>query len=199
MQQSQSKQAVVQAVVNGFEAAVGPDHWLNIARRCPSPNHNERPENEISLLVVHNISLPPKQYGDAFVEDFFCNQLALDAHPYFAEIAHLQVSSHLYIKRDGSLVQFVPFNLRAWHAGVSCYGGRYNCNDFSIGIELEGCDDEAYEAAQYKVLTQVVMALQLAYPAITADRITGHEFIAPHRKTDPGSAFDWQVLFASLS
>lgn len=195
MQQSQSKQAVVPVIEPVFVS----DHWLNIARRCFSANHNERPKQEISLLVIHNISLPPKQYGGGYVEDFFCNKLAVDAHPYFTEIANLQVSSHLYIKRDGSVVQFVPFNLRAWHAGMSCYGGRENCNDFSIGIELEGCDDHPYESEQYEMLAQVIKALKAAYPAITADRITGHEFIAPVRKTDPGPAFKWQRLFASLN
>lgn len=174
------------------------NHWLNIAQKCPSPNHNDRPEEEVSLVVVHNISLPPKQYGGGFVEDFFCNQLAIDAHPYFEEIAHLQVSSHLFIRRDGSVVQFVPFNLRAWHAGRSCYSGRDNCNDFSIGIELEGCDDDAYAEVQYEILAQVMLALMDAYPDITVDRITGHEFIAPQRKTDPGAAFKWQTLFTDL-
>ncbi len=175
------------------------DHWLNIAQRCPSPNHNKRPNDEVSLLVVHNISLPPKQYGGPFVEDFFRNQLDATAHPYFKDIAHLEVSSHLFIRRDGGVIQFVPFNLRAWHAGLSHYAGRDNCNDFSIGIELEGCDDEAYGDAQYEMLDQVIRVLMLTYPDITADRITGHEFIAPKRKTDPGSAFKWQRLFSGLS
>lgn len=183
---------------NQTEWTVESDHWLNVAQKCPSPNHNERPEEEISLLVIHNISLPPKQYGGGFVEDFFCNQLAVDAHPYFEEIAHLKVSSHLFIRRDGSVVQFVPFNLRAWHAGVSSYAGRDNCNDFSIGIELEGCDDEAYANVQYEALALTVQALMQAYPKITANRITGHEFIAPRRKTDPGPAFKWQTLFTNL-
>tara|TARA_B100001059_G_C17754497_1_gene539130 strand:+ start:711 stop:1343 length:633 start_codon:yes stop_codon:yes gene_type:complete len=172
--------------------------WLNIAQKCPSPNFNQRPEDEISLLVIHNISLPPKQYGGAFVEDFFCNRLNANAHPYFAEICHLEVSSHLFIRRDGSIVQFVPFNQRAWHAGVSYYGGRDNCNDFSIGIEMEGCDDEAYSEAQYNSLQLATQAIMLAYPQISSDRITGHEFISPKRKTDPGRAFHWQRLFSSI-
>tara|TARA_R110001583_G_scaffold21794_2_gene82406 strand:+ start:810 stop:1376 length:567 start_codon:yes stop_codon:yes gene_type:complete len=175
------------------------DHWLNIAQQCPSPNYNERPDNEVSLLVIHNISLPPKQYGGPFVEDFFCNRLDVNVDPYFAEIAHLQVSSHLFIRRDGSVIQFVPFNQRAWHAGLSHYGGRDNCNDFSIGIEMEGCDDEAYSDEQYACLQQVTQSLMLAYPQVSRDRITGHEFISPRRKTDPGSAFKWQTLFSGLS
>jgi len=173
--------------------------WLNSAQRCPSPNCNQRPEEEVSLLVIHNISLPPKEYGGPFVADFFCNRLDANAHPYFSEISHLQVSSHLFIRRDGSVIQFVPFNQRAWHAGLSHYGGRDNCNDFSIGIEMEGCDDEAYSEEQYFSLQRASQALMQAYPQITTDRITGHEFISPRRKTDPGPAFKWQRLFTDLS
>jgi len=174
------------------------DHWLNIAQKCPSPNVNQRPGEEISLLVVHNISLPPKQYGGPYVEDFFCNRLDPKAHPYFAEISSIEVSSHLFIRRDGSVIQFVPFNQRAWHAGLSQYGGRDNCNDFSIGIEMEGCDDEAYSDEQYEALKQATLAIMLAYPEITTSRITGHEFISPRRKTDPGRAFNWARLFSGL-
>jgi len=174
------------------------DHWLNIAQKRPSPNFNERPYGEISLLVVHNISLPPKQYGGPFVEDFFCNRLDVSADPYFAEIAHLEVSSHLFIRRDGSVIQFVPFNQRAWHAGLSHYSGRDNCNDFSIGIEMEGCDHEAYCDEQYSSLQRVTKVLMSTYPQISSDRITGHEFISPRRKTDPGPAFKWQRLFSGL-
>jgi AmpD protein len=175
------------------------EHWLNSAQRRPSPNFNQRPSGEVSLLVVHNISLPPKQYGGPFVEDFFCNRLDQSAHPYFAEIAQLEVSSHLFIRRDGSVIQFVPFNQRAWHAGVSHYAGRDNCNDFSIGIEMEGCDDEAYADQQYLSLQQVTQAIMQAYPQVTSDRITGHEFISPRRKTDPGPAFKWQRLFSEMA
>ncbi|MGK0404865.1 MAG: AmpD protein [Oleispira sp.] len=175
------------------------DHWLNVAQKCPSPNFNERPDNEVSLLVIHNISLPPKEYGGPFVEDFFCNGLDANAHPYFSEISHLQVSSHLFIRRDGSVIQFVPFNQRAWHAGLSHYAGRDNCNDFSIGIEMEGCDDDPYTEDQYTCLQHVAQSLMIAYPQISRDRITGHEFISPKRKTDPGSAFKWQTLFTRLS
>jgi AmpD protein len=175
------------------------DGWLNIAQARPSPNFNPRPENEISLLVVHNISLPPKQYGGPFVEDFFCNRLDKNAHPYFLEICHLEVSSHLFIRRDGSVIQFVPFDQRAWHAGISHYAGRDNCNDFSIGIEMEGCDDQAYTDNQYTSLQNVTSILMETYPQITSDRITGHEFISPVRKTDPGRAFKWQRLFSELA
>lgn len=175
------------------------EHWLNIAQRRVSPNFNQRPEGEISLVVMHNISLPPKEYGGAFVEDFFCNKLDKHAHPYFSEIADLEVSSHLFIRRDGSVIQFVPFDQRAWHAGVSEYSGRKNCNDYSIGIEMEGCDDMAYTEEQYTCLADTLQALIKAYPMIEKSRITGHEFIAPGRKTDPGRAFQWQKLFIDLN
>jgi AmpD protein len=175
------------------------DHWLNVAQKCPSPNFNERPNNEVSLLVIHNISLPPRQYGGPFVEDFFCNRLDASADTYFSEISHLQVSSHLFIRRDGSVIQFVPFNQRAWHAGLSHYAGRDNCNDFSIGIEMEGYDDDPYTEDQYTCLQHVAQSLMIAYPQISRDRITGHEFISPKRKTDPGPAFKWQTLFTRLS
>jgi AmpD protein len=171
------------------------------ARWCPSPNFNARPQNEngeVSLLVIHNISLPPAQFGTGCVQQFFCNQLDTTAHPYFAEIKDLQVSSHLFIERDGQITQFVNFNDRAWHAGKSCYQRRENCNDFSIGIELEGTDDLAYTQVQYEVLVAVTRALFLTYSKLHAGRITGHEQIAPQRKTDPGNAFNWQKLFQAL-
>ena len=190
MQQKLADKAIVKLEVN--------KHWLNVAQKCSSPNFNQRPSNEVSLLVVHNISLPPKQYGGPYVEDFFCNRLDASVHPYFCEISQLEVSSHLFIRRDGSIIQFVPFNQRAWHAGLSHYAGRDNCNDFSIGIEMEGCDDDAYSEEQYISLQKTTQALMLAYPQITSDRITGHEFISPGRKTDPGRAFKWQRLFLDL-
>ena len=171
------------------------------SRWCPSPNFNARPQNEngeVSLLVIHNISLPPAQFGTGCVQQFFCNQLDTTAHPYFAEIKDLQVSSHLFIERDGQITQFVNFNDRAWHAGKSCYQRRENCNDFSIGIELEGTDDLAYTQVQYEVLVAVTRALFLTYSKLHAGRITGHEQIAPQRKTDPGNAFNWQKLFQAL-
>ena len=161
--------------------------------RLPSPNFNARPDGvRPNMLVIHNISLPPKEYGGGYIERFFQNVLPIDAHPYFSEIADLQVSSHFLIRRDGSLVQFVSCADRAWHAGVSCFGSEENCNDFSIGVELEGCDDEAYEDAQYQSLAELSRELLMRYPDITKDRIVGHNDIAPGRKTDPGPAFDWQ-------
>ena len=143
------------------------------------------------MLVVHNISLPPKEFGGAYIEDFFCNQLDCQADPYFEEIKDLKVSAHLLIKRDGAMIQFVPFNERAWHAGESEFEGQSNCNDFSIGIELEGADDVPYTQQQYQTLAQVAECLLNHYPQITKNRIVGHDQIAPGRKTDPGESFDW--------
>ena len=158
----------------------------------PSPNFNERPNGAaINMLVVHNISLPPKQFGGSYIEDFFCNQLDCSLDPYFEEIQNLQVSAHLLIKRDGELVQFVPFNQRAWHAGVSEFKGQENCNDFSIGVELEGADDVPYTEQQYEKLADVAVSLCQHYPQIKMDRIVGHCDIAPQRKTDPGPSFNW--------
>lgn len=168
------------------------------AEQVASPNFNERPEGEISLLVIHNISLPPGEFGADYITDLFCNRLDPDAHPYFAGIAHLQVSAHLLITRTGRVIQYVPFDKRAWHAGVSVFEGRENCNDFSIGIELEGTDDLPYTAQQYEQLSAVTRVLMQAYPAITRQRITGHCHIAPGRKTDPGAAFDWPAFLAML-
>jgi AmpD protein len=166
--------------------------WLASARRAPSPNFNERPaDTPISLLVIHSISLPPQQYGGPWIDDFFQNRLDCGAHPYFAGICTMKVSSHLLIRRDGEVVQYVPFLKRAWHAGVSTFNGVSDCNDFSIGIELEGCDAEGYEAAQYRALAAVTKAIRKAYPKITGKRIAGHCDIAPGRKTDPGPHFDW--------
>ena len=141
--------------------------------------------------MVHNISLPPEQFGGPHIGELFCNCLDPDQHPYFAEIAHLKVSSHLLIDRTGQIMQFVPFQQRAWHAGVSEYEGRTNCNDFSIGIEMEGADNIAYTDIQYRTLAEVSQTLLQWYPLITKDRIVGHSDIAPGRKTDPGPAFDW--------
>lgn len=165
---------------------------LDTARWCPSPNFGPRPENApVSLLVVHNISLPPGQFGGDAIERFFCNQLDPAAHPYFQTIADMRVSSHLLIRRDGTPVQFVSLLDRAWHAGRSCFRGEQECNDFSVGIELEGADDIPYTPAQYQMLTNLSLLIMKAWPAITPDRITGHSDIAPGRKTDPGPAFDW--------
>ncbi|MBA1181665.1 1,6-anhydro-N-acetylmuramyl-L-alanine amidase AmpD [Pseudomonas psychrotolerans] len=176
------------------------DGWYREARLCPSPNHNERPAGtEVSLLVIHNISLPPGQFGTGCVQAFFQNCLDHSAHPFFAEIAELKVAAHFLIERDGTVTQFVSCAQRAWHAGVSSFDGRENCNDFSLGIELEGTDDLAYTDAQYRALGRLTRALQRAYPAITAERIQGHSDIAPGRKTDPGPAFDWARLQGELA
>lgn len=168
------------------------DGWLLDAEHLVSPNADHRPPDELpSLLVIHNISLPPGQFGGEQIRDFFTNNLDANAHPYFQEIADIQVSAHLLIDRHGHITQFVSFLERAWHAGVSCFAGRERCNDFSIGIELEGTDTLPYTGRQYQVLAQVTIALLREYPDISADRIVGHCDIAPGRKTDPGEAFDW--------
>jgi AmpD protein len=172
--------------------------WCSGISHCPSPNFNARPAGEISLLVIHNISLPPGQFGTGKVQEFFCNRLDSNEHAYFAEIAALQVSAHFLIERSGTVVQFVSCLDRAWHAGLSCFAGRENCNDFSLGIELEGTDDLAYSDLQYAALTRLVRALQVHYPQLSGGRICGHSDIAPGRKTDPGAAFDWARLFAAL-
>lgn len=173
--------------------------WLQQAKACPSPNYSQRPADvQVCLLVVHNISLPPDQYGTGWIQAFFCNQLDAEAHPYFASIAQLQVSSHLLIERDGSLTQFVSFDDRAWHAGASWFEGRADCNDFSIGIELEGSDHIAYTEPQYQCLAEVAALLMAQYPELDEKRIVGHEDIAPGRKTDPGPAFDWSHFRALL-
>ena len=169
------------------------------ARQTPSPNHNERPPGAVpTLIVIHNISLPPEEFGGGFVEDFFLNRLDRDAHPYFATIADLCVSSHCFIDRLGRVTQFVPFHLRAWHAGRSCFNGETECNDFSIGIELEGADTIPYTDAQYSILVELTEALMHMYPGISTDRIAGHSDIAPGRKTDPGLAFDWHRYLNEL-
>jgi N-acetyl-anhydromuramoyl-L-alanine amidase len=166
--------------------------WLEQARRVPSPNCGPRPTDCVpELLVIHNISLPPRCYGGDEIERLFTNCLDWDAHPYFGEIRGMQVSSHLLIRRDGELLQFVSCDERAWHAGLSSYQGRDNCNDFSIGIELEGADDEAYADVQYTVLSAVTLTLLGHYRGMSAEGIVGHSDIAPGRKTDPGPAFDW--------
>lgn len=165
------------------------DGMASPCRHVLSPNQDARPDNTaISLIVIHNISLPPQQYGGEGILQLFGNCLDPQAHPYYAQIAHLKVSSHFVIRRDGALIQCVPCNQRAWHAGVSSWQGRERCNDFSIGVELEGSDFDAFEDAQYETLTQLINAITARYP-ITG--ITGHEHIAPGRKTDPGPFFDW--------
>lgn len=161
-------------------------------RQAPSPNFDARPvQLPIALIVIHNISLPPGQYGGEGILQLFSNQLDPAEHPYYAQIAHLKVSSHFVIRRDGELIQCVPCTQRAWHAGVSNWQGRERCNDFSVGIELEGSDFEAFEAAQYDTLNTLIEALRLRYPI---QGITGHAQIAPGRKTDPGPYFDWAKI-----
>ena len=178
---------------------IGNDGWITPARHVPSPNFNTRPaDTHISLLVIHSISLPPGQFGGPWIDALFTNTLDPAAHPYFQTIAGIKVSSHLLIRRDGSVVQYVPFTERAWHAGASQFQSVTECNDYSIGIELEGCDEQAYEPAQYRVLAVITRLLQKVYPHIVADRIAGHCHIAPERKTDPGPHFDWERYRKSL-
>jgi len=173
--------------------------WLSPARLCPSPNHDQRcQESPVSLLVVHGISLPPAQFGGPYIDQLFCNQLNPDEHSYFAEVAHLRVSAHALIRRDGELVQYVPLHQRAWHAGQSQYEGCKGCNEFSIGVELEGTDYQPYEHCQYSRLAEVVHALLPHFPALSRERLTGHSDIAPGRKTDPGPFFDWSKLHRYL-
>lgn len=162
-------------------------------RYVASPNQDARPEGaSLDLLVVHGISLPPGEFQGEWVERLFLNELPPDRHPYFAAIAQLKVSAHLYIRRDGSMTQFVPWHRRAWHAGVSSWRNRLGCNDFSVGIELEGADEIPYEPVQYAALAAVSRELLRVYPTLAADAVVGHSDIAPSRKTDPGPAFDWQ-------
>jgi AmpD protein len=174
--------------------------WLLNVNRVSSPNRDPRPEAcALDLIVVHGISLPPTEFGGAWIDYFFTNTLPAHAHEYFATIAHLRVSAHVLIRRDGSLTQYVPFTERAWHAGDSQYCGRRACNDFSVGIELEGSDEIPYELAQYETLVKVVRALRRAYPSLRNAAIVGHSDIAPGRKTDPGPAFDWLWLQRRLA
>lgn len=174
-------------------------HWLTDIIRVPSPNFDDRSEPEdISLLVIHCISLPPGEFGNQYIDDLFCNQLDPNQHPYFKDVYQLAVSTHLLIKRDGSCVQYVPFDKRAWHAGKSSYEGRERCNDFSIGIELEGTEFVDYTNQQYVQLAAVIRTLLKAYTKLSTQRIAGHSDIAPGRKTDPGASFDWQRLLDLL-
>ena len=169
------------------------------AAHVASPNCDDRPPaTPITLVVIHGISLPPGEFGGDAIARLFTNTLDPAAHPGFAEVAALRVSSHFLIRRGGTLVQFVPCARRAWHAGVSTWRGRERCNDFSIGIELEGSDERAYEPAQYRALSSAIQALCRAYPSLSPQRVAGHSDIAPGRKTDPGPAFDWSRLRALL-
>ena len=169
------------------------------SRQCLSPNRDARPSGEsVDAVILHGISLPPGEFGGVEIEALCMNELDWDAHPYFDEIRGLEVSAHLLIRRDGEVVQFVPLTERAWHAGESRFRGRARCNDFSIGIELEGEDDTAYDDRQYGVLQSVLHAIAAAYPAVTPREIAGHCDIAPGRKSDPGPAFDWLRLYDAL-
>lgn len=169
------------------------DGWLTGVHRRLSPNHDPRPpQTTVDLLVIHNISLPPGQFGGPGVYQLFENSLNPAEHSFYAEIAELRVSAHLWVRRSGRVVQFVPLNARAWHAGVSQWEGRERCNDFSIGIELEGTDDRPFTSRQYRSLVQITRHICARYPHITPGRIVGHCDIAPGRKTDPGPCFDWQ-------
>ncbi|MBV6422939.1 MAG: 1,6-anhydro-N-acetylmuramyl-L-alanine amidase AmpD [Steroidobacteraceae bacterium] len=173
---------------------------LQGVRQVLSPHCDARPGGAVpELVVVHGISLPPGEYGGPWIDALFTGGLPPGRHPYFASIQGLRVSSHVLVRRDGSLTQFVPFGERAWHAGASAYCGRAACNDFSIGIELEGTDDEPYEAAQYTALATLIRALLATYPTLSRERLVGHSDIAPGRKTDPGAAFDWPRLRALLA
>lgn len=174
---------------------ITPDSWLSDSKHVPSPFCDARPDQTpISLLVVHNISLPPGQYGGPYVEQFFTGKLDPNAHPFFKVIHNMGVSAHCFIRRDGEIIQFVPFNARAWHAGKSSFAGVERCNDYSIGIELEGTDLDSYSQAQYQSLAAITQLLMLQYPEITLPRITGHQYIAPLRKSDPGLGFDWRYF-----
>lgn len=170
--------------------------WMSGLRRVASPNHDSRPvHTAIELLVIHNISLPPNEYGGEAIERFFTNVLDHSEHPYYEQLQCVRVSSHFLVRRDGQVIQFVPCNKRAWHAGVSTWRGRSRCNDFSIGIELEGSDFEPFTERQYDTLVRLTRRLKRAYPIRD---ITGHSDIAPGRKTDPGPFFDWERYAAQL-
>ncbi len=173
--------------------------WLSGVRRLPSPNCDERPAGcDVALVVMHGISLPPQCYGGPHIDQLFTNTLDPNEHPYFAEIADLRVSTHVLVDRQGEITQYVPFDARAWHAGRSAFQGRTCCNDFSIGIELEGCDDRAYEPVQYDVAAALVKLLMLHWPGIGKNSVVGHSDIAPGRKTDPGEAFEWEYFYSLL-
>jgi N-acetyl-anhydromuramoyl-L-alanine amidase len=172
------------------------DGWYRFARHLKSPNFGVRPEgSRIDLIVLHSISLPPGQYGGDEVQQLFTNQLDWEAHPYFQQIRNTQVSAHFYIRRNGELWQFVGTHQRAWHAGKSSYQGRDNCNDYSIGIELEGVEGDMFEAAQYESLAALCAAIGQCHPTV---QVAGHEHIAPGRKSDPGAGFDWPRLINML-
>jgi len=171
------------------------NHWLTSAKHIPSPNCDQRAqENDLSLIVIHCISLPEGQFSTPYITQLFTNQLDQKKHPSFAKICHLEVSSHILINRTGSINQYVAFNQRAWHAGVSEYQGRKKCNDFSIGIELEGTVNSPFTEIQYQQLATLIQCLIQTYPSLSSEHITGHSDIAPERKQDPGSCFKWDKI-----
>ena len=173
--------------------------WYAGARRVPSPNCDDRPAGVVAdLVVLHGISLPPGEFGGPWIDALFTNALPPDHHPYFAGVAPLRVSAHALVRRDGEVVQYVPFQRRAWHAGVSSWQGRERCNDYSVGIELEGTDSTPYEPAQYTALARLLAALMRAIPSLSPQRMVGHSDVAPGRKTDPGLSFDWPLLRTRL-
>ena len=181
-------------------AVIDQEGWLEEARRVPSPHCDARPSDvSIDAIIIHGISLPPGEFGGPWIDRLFTGRLDAAVHPYFRQIAGMKVSAHVLVRRDGELVQYVPFLRRAWHAGESQLDGRACCNDFSIGIELEGADQVSYEAVQYRRLAALCQLLMRNYPAIDLERIRGHADIAPGRKTDPGPAFDWRRLRESLA
>ena len=178
---------------------VGADHWLEGVIRCASPNCDDRSDpDDIALVMIHNISLPPGRFGGGLVQQFFTNCLDCTVDPAMQDLDRVRVSAHLFVDRQGTVTQFVPFHRRAWHAGVSNHRGREGCNDYSIGIELEGADEVPYEERQYEALNAVVVALMRRYPRISLDGIVGHQEVAPHRKSDPGSAFEWSRLYRDV-
>jgi AmpD protein len=177
------------------ELTINDTGWLQTVEVIQSPNCDARPDNsKIKLIVIHGISLPPAEFGGGYIQQFFCNQLDPNAHYYFSTICQMQVSAHCLIERDGNIIQFVPFLDRAWHAGDSSWRGEQCCNDYSIGIELEGSDDVVYDDRQYDQLNTLVNCLISHYPGIDNDAVCGHSEIAPGRKTDPGPAFDWERM-----
>ncbi|MCZ6471638.1 MAG: 1,6-anhydro-N-acetylmuramyl-L-alanine amidase AmpD [Gammaproteobacteria bacterium] len=177
------------------ELTIDDTGWLQTVEVMQSPNCDARPDNsEIKLIVIHGISLPPAEFGGGYIQQFFCNRLDVGAHEYFSSICELLVSAHCLIERDGKMVQFVSFLDRAWHAGDSNWHGEQGCNDFSVGIELEGTDDLSYTDQQYLALNSLISSLLARYPGIDAESLCGHSDISPGRKTDPGPAFDWQKL-----
>ena len=173
--------------------------WLSDVRQVPSPNCDDRPANsEVDMVIIHGISLPPREYGGPHIDQLFTNTLNPKEHPYFAEIVALRVSSHVLVNRQGEITQYVPFDSRAWHAGESAFEGRGCCNDFSIGIELEGCDDEDYAPLQYEIAASLVKLLMIYFKGINKQRVVGHCHVAPGRKTDPGAAFNWDYFYSLL-